>query len=69
MQETKLSRVCERVLDRCLAPSTMGGAGCDNMTMILVQFKKPIQSTGLAVEQSSTDEQAESEENPEKTQI
>ncbi|WVZ79166.1 hypothetical protein U9M48_026777, partial [Paspalum notatum var. saurae] len=38
--EDSLSAVCERVLDRCLAPSTMGGEGCDNMTMILVQFKK-----------------------------
>ncbi|XP_010526243.1 PREDICTED: probable protein phosphatase 2C 60 [Tarenaya hassleriana] len=43
--ETKLSVVCERVLDRCLAPSTAGGEGCDNMTMILVQFKKPIQQS------------------------
>lgn len=40
MQETKLSVVCEKVLDRCLAPSAAGGEGCDNMTMILVQFKK-----------------------------
>ncbi|KAL3650930.1 hypothetical protein CASFOL_007333 [Castilleja foliolosa] len=38
--ENKLSSVCEKVLDRCLAPSTAGGEGCDNMTMILVQFKK-----------------------------
>ncbi|GER30634.1 protein phosphatase 2C family protein [Striga asiatica] len=38
--EMKLSAVCEKVLDRCLAPSTAGGEGCDNMTMILVQFKK-----------------------------
>jgi len=38
--EESLSAVCERVLDRCLAPST-AGEGCDNMTMILVQFKKP----------------------------
>ncbi|XP_062163570.1 probable protein phosphatase 2C 60 isoform X1 [Alnus glutinosa] len=42
--ESKLSVVCERVLDRCLAPSTAGGEGCDNMTMILVQFKKPFAS-------------------------
>lgn len=41
MQEASLSAVCETVLDRCLAPSTLGGEGCDNMTMILVQFKKP----------------------------
>ncbi|KAH0649177.1 hypothetical protein KY290_035128 [Solanum tuberosum] len=41
--ESKLSAVCERVLDRCLAP-TAGGEGCDNMTMILVQIKKPVAS-------------------------
>ncbi|KAL9233931.1 hypothetical protein vseg_008863 [Gypsophila vaccaria] len=40
--ETKLSSVCERVFDRCLAPSTAGGEGCDNMTMIIVEFKKPM---------------------------
>lgn len=40
-QESKLSLVCERVLDRCLAPCTARGEGCDNMTMILVQLKKP----------------------------
>ncbi|XP_051151371.1 probable protein phosphatase 2C 60 isoform X2 [Andrographis paniculata] len=38
--ESKLSAVCEKVFDRCLAPSTAGGEGCDNMTMILVQLKK-----------------------------
>ncbi|KAE8665233.1 putative protein phosphatase 2C 70 [Hibiscus syriacus] len=42
--ERRLSTVCERVLDKCLAPSTATGEGCDNMTMILVQFKKPITS-------------------------
>ncbi|MED6142802.1 hypothetical protein PIB30_001001 [Stylosanthes scabra] len=41
--ETKLSAVCERVLDRCLAPTITIGEGCDNMTMILVQFRKPSQ--------------------------
>jgi len=40
-QETKLSTVCEKVVDRCLAPDTATGEGCDNMTIILVQFKKP----------------------------
>ncbi|CAH9134386.1 unnamed protein product [Cuscuta epithymum] len=40
--ESKLSAVCERVFNRCLAPSTTTGEGCDNMTMIIVQFKKPI---------------------------
>ena len=49
MQETKLSAICERVFDRCLAP-TAGGEGCDNMTMILVQFKKPVGS-GASSEQ------------------
>lgn len=54
MQESKLSMVVERVFEKCLAPSTAGGEGCDNMTMILVQFKKPV----LPVE--STDKQQES---------
>ncbi|XP_059275319.1 probable protein phosphatase 2C 60 isoform X2 [Lycium ferocissimum] len=49
--ESKLSAVCERVLDRCLAPSTAGGEGCDNMTMILVQFEKPFQSGASLVEE------------------
>ncbi|KAJ9178911.1 hypothetical protein P3X46_010757 [Hevea brasiliensis] len=39
--ESKLSAICEKVFDRCLAP-TVGGEGCDNMTMIIVQFKKLI---------------------------
>ncbi|CAN8284212.1 unnamed protein product [Cochlearia groenlandica] len=39
--ETKLTTVCEKVVDRCLAPDTASGEGCDNMTIILVQFKKP----------------------------
>ncbi|KAI3686304.1 hypothetical protein L1987_79978 [Smallanthus sonchifolius] len=40
LKESKLSALCEKVFDRCLAP-TPGGEGCDNMTMILVHFKKP----------------------------
>jgi protein phosphatase 1G len=57
--ESSLSAVCERVLDRCLAPSTLGGEGCDNMTMILVQFKKPIsQNKNVSpAEQSAADKQ------------
>ncbi|XP_041995374.1 probable protein phosphatase 2C 21 [Salvia splendens] len=39
--ESKLSLVCGKVLDRCLAPTTNAGNGCDNMTMILIQLKKP----------------------------
>lgn len=54
MQESKLSTVCEKTLDRCLAPSS-GGEGCDNMTMILIQFKK---STDRKASKSS-DQQAE----------
>ncbi|KAI7724978.1 hypothetical protein M8C21_011199 [Ambrosia artemisiifolia] len=38
--ESKLSTVCEKVFDKCLAPIT-GGDGRDNMTMILIHFKKP----------------------------
>lgn len=57
--ETKLSLVCERVLDRCLAPSTVSGEGCDNMTMILVQFiKKPMESTVPADQQVSSNKAA-----------
>ncbi|KAF8400506.1 hypothetical protein HHK36_013804 [Tetracentron sinense] len=55
--ESKLSVVCERVLDRCLAPTTAGGEGCDNMTMILVQFKKPVDSSAFSEDQSSLTEQ------------
>jgi len=60
-QQTKLSAVCETVLDRCLAPSTAVGEGCDNMTMILVQFKRPAQSSASTEEQSSSTGQAEPE--------
>ena len=48
LQESNLSAVCEKVLDKCLAPSTAGGEGCDNMTMILVQLKKPLEQNGPA---------------------
>ncbi|CAO2815972.1 unnamed protein product [Amaranthus hypochondriacus] len=72
--ETKLSAVCERVLDRCLAPSTAGGEGCDNMTMILVRFKKPIQqdtSAPKAGESSQSEPavtEADSEQEPKETE-
>lgn len=61
IQDTKLSEVCERVLDRCLAPSLAMGDGCDNMTMILVQFKKPVQTNARAEEQSCSNEEGASE--------
>ena len=35
--------MCEKLLNRCVAP-TSGGEGCDNMTVIIVQFKKPLSS-------------------------
>ncbi|KAH7523955.1 probable protein phosphatase 2C 60 isoform X1 [Ziziphus jujuba] len=66
--ESKLSAVCERVLDKCLAPSTAGGEGCDNMTMILVQFKKNIQSTASAEEQSPELKEAETDSKPEESE-
>jgi protein phosphatase 1G len=47
-----------------LAPSTAGGEGCDNMTMILVQFKKPAQSSAPAEEQSSSNVEAEAQGEP-----
>ncbi|KAI7987364.1 putative protein phosphatase 2C 60 [Camellia lanceoleosa] len=53
--ESKLSVVCERVIDRCLAPATAGGEGCDNMTTILVQFKKPHESAAAAEKSSTSD--------------
>ncbi|CAN4075801.1 unnamed protein product [Withania somnifera] len=64
--ESKLSAVCERVLDRCLAP-TAGGEGCDNMTMILVQIKKPIPSGAFPGEEPSAspgDEPSASSDKP-----
>lgn len=60
--------MCERVLDRCLAPSTAGGEGCDNMTMILVQFKKDIQSTASAEEPYSETKEAETDLKPDESE-
>uniref|UniRef100_H2YEF5 protein-serine/threonine phosphatase n=1 Tax=Ciona savignyi TaxID=51511 RepID=H2YEF5_CIOSA len=38
-KNSKLSLICEKLFDICLAPDTMGdGSGCDNMTCIIVQF-------------------------------
>ncbi|XP_047325525.1 probable protein phosphatase 2C 60 [Impatiens glandulifera] len=51
--ETKLSAICEKVMSRCLAPSTVGGEGCDNMTIILVQFRRPIESNPSPVDKPS----------------
>nr|GEW02407.1 probable protein phosphatase 2C 60 [Tanacetum cinerariifolium] len=57
--ESKLSTVCEKVFDRCLAPAS-GGEGCDNMTMILVQFKKRPRSVPSASGHSAPDQPSES---------
>lgn len=53
MQENNLKVVCERVLDWCLAPAA-GGLGCDNMTMILIQFKWPSNSCGSVISQQAS---------------
>ncbi|XVE71273.1 hypothetical protein DITRI_Ditri10aG0137800 [Diplodiscus trichospermus] len=68
ISESKLSVICERVLDRCLAPSTATGEGCDNMTMILVQFKKPIKSTSSPGEQSCHSKSVDTESKAEGSQ-
>ncbi|CAL5438673.1 unnamed protein product [Camellia sinensis] len=46
----------EQLNTKCLAPSISGVEGCDDMTMILVQFKKPHESAAAADadEKSST---------------
>ncbi|KAJ6694890.1 PROTEIN PHOSPHATASE 2C [Salix koriyanagi] len=61
--ETKLSVICGRVFHSCLAPNTNGGEGCDNMTMILVQFKKPIESGPSAEQPPPSSHQAMKELN------
>lgn len=63
VQETKLSTICERVFDRCLAP-VAGGEGCDNMTMILVQFKKPYKAGASVPEHPSAGNQSSSRDVP-----
>ncbi|KAK1292395.1 putative protein phosphatase 2C 11 [Acorus calamus] len=63
--ENSLSAVCERVLDRCLAPSTAGGEGCDNMTMILVKFKK----SATDVNTASASSPAEGEQSSQTTSL
>ena len=45
-----------QLFDFCLAPDTMGdGTGCDNMTAVIVQFRKK----GEAEEQKSPEKKAE----------
>lgn len=68
MQESKLSVVIEKVFDRCLAPSP-GGVGCDNMTMILVQFKKSsyFKACGEKQQPLPSDQQSEAVCSPSKS--
>lgn len=38
--------IVEQLFTNCLAPNTAGdGTGCDNMTAVIVQFKKIVQQT------------------------
>lgn len=68
VQENKLSVVCEKVFDRCLAP-TAGGEGCDNMTMILIQFKNPSNTSSSSPNQpQSSAEPSEADRSSEKTE-
>ncbi|KAJ0008216.1 hypothetical protein Pint_30349 [Pistacia integerrima] len=66
--ETKLSTICERVFEKCLAP-VAGGEGCDNMTMILVQFKKPFNAGASVAEQPSACDQPSSCDQPSEPEI
>lgn len=38
--DNDIGLVCEMVIDKCLAPNVQG-VGCDNMTIIIAQFKEP----------------------------
>lgn len=38
--EKKMSRVAEQFLDKCLAPDTSQGVGCDNMSSIILKLKQ-----------------------------
>jgi len=36
----ELSKICENLLDDCLAPSSISGLGTDNMTVVIVQLNQ-----------------------------
>ncbi|KAJ6257146.1 hypothetical protein Dda_8032 [Drechslerella dactyloides] len=39
VEKQELHKICENMMDSCLAPSSEnGGVGCDNMTMVVVAF-------------------------------
>ncbi|KMY91616.1 probable protein phosphatase CG10417 isoform X2 [Drosophila simulans] len=53
----KLSTICEELFDNCLAPNTMGdGTGCDNMTAVIVQFKKKLQELQSTIPPNQTED-------------
>ena len=35
-----LSSICEELLDKLVAKDTTEGTGCDNMSLILIQFRE-----------------------------
>jgi serine/threonine protein phosphatase PrpC len=39
-KDATLSTICEELLDRLVAKETMDGTGCDNMSLILIQFRQ-----------------------------
>ncbi|XP_066931681.1 protein phosphatase 1G-like [Clytia hemisphaerica] len=46
-EKLKLSQICEEMFDHCLAPDTQNdGTGCDNMTCMVIQFKKKFLQNG-----------------------
>jgi protein phosphatase 1G len=44
--------VCEKLIGHCLAPVS-GGDGCDNMTVMVVQLKKPVSSVATCSAEKS----------------
>eukprot|EP00112_Aurelia_sp_Birch-Aquarium-sp1_P009285 Seg205.16 transcript_id=Seg205.16/GoldUCD/mRNA.D3Y31 product="Protein phosphatase 1G" protein_id=Seg205.16/GoldUCD/D3Y31 len=63
-----LSKICEQVFDKCIAPDTSGdGSGCDNMTCIIILFGNG-QITNAAGSRKRLDKETESEEKPKKRQ-
>ncbi|XP_073982795.1 probable protein phosphatase CG10417 isoform X3 [Rhodnius prolixus] len=55
----KLSTICEKMFDKCLAPEMHNvlcdGSGSDNMTCIIVQFNKDPKEVGAAVAKRQSD--------------
>jgi serine/threonine protein phosphatase PrpC/uncharacterized membrane protein (DUF485 family) len=46
-QRVPLGRICEELMDACLSPQPFG-LGCDNMSVIIVTFKRGSQGTQLS---------------------